>query len=177
MDISKIAHSAAHGNDHAAVRVLEKTPEPIDSRQAKDLSEVRISSKEKPMQLLKSSIQDKLNDLIAASLGRVKEPTGNRVAYDAEQTDSPKALADQVIGQSMSFFELFKKQHQGEDEAEVARKYMETVGKGVNHAFAEAREILGGLGVLKGDVASNVDQTRELIQQGMESFIAQFQSS
>ncbi len=41
---------------------------------------------------------------------------------------------------------------------------------GIEKGFAEAREILGGLNVLDGDIASNIDKTYDLVQKKLNDF-------
>ncbi|WP_292746763.1 DUF5610 domain-containing protein, partial [Methylophaga sp. UBA3191] len=43
--------------------------------------------------------------------------------------------------------------------------------------FKEARDILGGLKVLEGDIAGNIDKTYDLVQQGLQSFVENYQAS
>ena len=48
------------------------------------------------------------------------------------------------------------------------------IGGGIEQGFAEAREILDGLGVLQGDIANNIEQTYQRVQEGLQAFRAQF---
>jgi hypothetical protein len=52
---------------------------------------------------------------------------------------------------------------------------VETLQKGVDQGFKEARELLDGLKVLNGDIASNIDKTYDLVRQGYTDFIAAHQ--
>jgi hypothetical protein len=49
--------------------------------------------------------------------------------------------------------------------------FVKLIGGGIDKGFAEARQILDGLKVLEGDVASNVDKTYELVQAGLKAFV------
>ena len=49
---------------------------------------------------------------------------------------------------------------------------MDTISGGMEKGFKEARDILGGLKVLNGDIAGNIDKTYELVQKGYADFIA-----
>lgn len=83
---------------------------------------------------------------------------------------SPEATADRIIGYSTGLFEKFKEQHPNEDPATVEQKFMDTINKGITQGFAEAREILSGLGALQGDIAGNIDKTWDLVQTGLQKF-------
>ena len=49
---------------------------------------------------------------------------------------------------------------------------MNTVQKGVEQGFKEARGILEGFKVLNGDLSANIDKTYDLIQKGFADFAA-----
>lgn len=78
---------------------------------------------------------------------------------------------------STGFFELFKQQHPGESEADVLKNFMSVIGSGVDTGFKEALVILQGMGVLKGDIARNIDKTYALVQKSYADFAASFSVS
>lgn len=175
MDISQIAQPSAQGRGqaHTAEKSSERAKaESYHTDAVKDLPVVSIGFKEKPLALLLSSILDKINEFIAADLG--EEAVQN--AYASGLDVSPEATAERIVNLSTGFFEAFKKQHAGEDEAEVMQKFMDTIGKGIDRGFAEAREILDGLAALEGDVVSTIDQTYDQVQQGLANFRGQFEA-
>lgn len=176
MDISHIAHPSAHGR--AQAHFPEKLPdhaEAVDYRSdaVKELPVVSIGFKERPLALLMSSILDKINQYLAPEMG----DNAIQNAYDAGIDISPEATADRIVSLSTGFFEAFKQQHEDEDESEVLQKFMDTIGKGIEQGFTEAREILDSLGALEGDIASNIDKTYDLVQQGLTNFKAQFEDT
>ncbi|MCL6484445.1 MAG: DUF5610 domain-containing protein, partial [Janthinobacterium lividum] len=73
---------------------------------------------------------------------------------------------------STGFFDAYKKQNPGLDDATALSKFMDTISGGMEKGFKEARDILSGLNVLNGDLASNIDKTYELVQKGYADFIA-----
>ena len=73
---------------------------------------------------------------------------------------------------STGFFDAFKKQHAGEDEAGVLKLFMTTIRSGFEQGYNEARDILQGMGVLGGDIADNIAKTHELVLQGYADFEA-----
>ncbi len=115
--------------------------------------------------LLKSAIEH-LNNLLEPELG----PNAIQTAVDDGLDVSPEATAQRIVSLSTGFFEAFKAQHPGEDEAVVLERFMETIGRGIEQGFKEAREILDGLQVLEGNIASNIDKTYDLVQEGLNEF-------
>ncbi|MBT5370276.1 MAG: DUF5610 domain-containing protein, partial [Gammaproteobacteria bacterium] len=51
------------------------------------------------------------------------------------------------------------------------------IGGGIDQGFAEAREILDGLSVLEGDIATNIDATYDLVQEGLQAFIESYREN
>ncbi|MBT3719368.1 MAG: DUF5610 domain-containing protein, partial [Gammaproteobacteria bacterium] len=51
------------------------------------------------------------------------------------------------------------------------------IGGGIDQGFAEAREILDGLSVLEGDIATNIDATYDLVQEGLQAFIDSYREN
>ena len=57
---------------------------------------------------------------------------------------------------------------------EALVKFTDIISGGIAQGFAEARDILDGLQVLEGDIASNIDKTYDLVQTGLAAFIENF---
>ena len=55
-------------------------------------------------------------------------------------------------------------------EQEQADKFVQVIGGGIQTGFTEAREILDGLGVLEGDIETNIDKTYSIIQEELAAF-------
>ena len=77
---------------------------------------------------------------------------------------SPAKVAERILG--------FVGGHMAREAAEGAdseqlQKHMQAFRKGVEQGFADARKILDGLGVLNGQVAANIDDTYQRIQDGL----------
>jgi len=177
MEIPQIAQTRAHGR--AQAHTPEKLPEQAKSESnhseaAKHLPAVSIGFKDNPLALLLSRILDKMDEFVSADLG---EEESIQKTYESGLDVSPEATAERIVSLSTNFFEAFKQRHAGEDEGEVLKNFMDTIGSGIERGFAEAREILTGLGVLEGDVADSIDQTYEQVQTGLTNFWDQFDYS
>jgi hypothetical protein len=126
--------------------------------------DVSISAKNEPMQLLFKNAIENLNEVLKPQFGE------NAIQNAVNQDNTPEGTAERIVSLSTGFLDAFKAQHTGEDETSVVNKFMETIKKGIDQGFKEARNILQGLGVLQGDIASNIDKTYELVQQKLDAF-------
>ncbi len=115
--------------------------------------------------LLKSAING-INELLKPEFG------DNAIQAATAEDNTPAGTADRIVSLSTGFFESFKQQHVGEDAADVLSKFMATIRGGFESGAKEAQGILKGMGVLSGDIASNIDQTLTLVQQGYADFEA-----
>lgn len=84
---------------------------------------------------------------------------------------SPEKVAGRIIG----FIEqrLHSEQAAGADTGKL-QKLLDQARSGVEKGFAEARQILDGMGVLQGKVASDIDDTYQRIQDGFASLDQRF---
>lgn len=128
--------------------------------------EVAISSKNEPLALLLKSAITGINDLLKPEFGE------NALQNAVSQDNTPDGTAGRIVSLSTGFFEAFKKQHVGENEADVLKTFMATIRGGFEHGYNEARDILKGMNVLNGDIAGNIDKTHELVLKGYADFEA-----
>lgn len=92
-------------------------------------------------------------------------------AYESGIDVSPEATAERIVSFSTQLFSSYREQHPEMAVTELIRTFADTIGAGIEQGFSEAKEILGGLNVLQGDIADNIDKTYELVQLGLKSFI------
>ena len=128
--------------------------------------DVSINSGNEPLALLLQSAIAGINDLLKPEFGE------NAIQNAVDQDNTPDGTAGRIVSLSTGFFELFKQQHVGENEADVLKNFMATIRSGFEQGYGEARDILQGMNVLNGDVASNIDKTYELVQKGYADFEA-----
>jgi hypothetical protein len=127
---------------------------------------VAISSGNEPLALLYKSALTGINEALAPDFGP------NAIENATGQDNSPEGTAGRIVSLSTAFFDAFKAQNKGMDDEAVLQKFMDTIQGGVDQGFKEARGILDGLQVLKGDISSNIDKTYELVRQGLQDFAA-----
>ena len=135
---------------------------------------VSVGAKDQPMALLFKTVLEALKEHVDPILGT----NAIEEAYESGLDVSPEATAERIVSQSTAFFSAFQSQERNQDLTlqEQVDKFLEVIGGGIDQGFKEARDILGGLGVLEGDIASNIDKTYELVQQGLKDFAAAQQS-
>jgi hypothetical protein len=116
--------------------------------------------------VFKTSIEN-LNETLAPALG----PDAIRTGYASGLDVSPEATAGRIVSLSTALFDRYLESNPDKAFGTALQDFVELIRGGIEQGFAEAREILDGLGVLQGDLASNVDKTFELVQQGLQAFL------
>ena len=129
-------------------------------------SDVTISAANKPLELLYKSAIDSLNETLEPEFGTnaIQEAASSGMDF------SPEAVADRIVSFATSFFGAYTDRHGDEPQNEQLDSFMDLIGGAIEKGFSEAREILEGLSVLQGDIATNVDKTYDLIQQKLSDF-------
>jgi len=80
---------------------------------------------------------------------------------------SPEAVAQRITDFALGFFPMFAAEHPEMSEEEQITAFKEMVEGAIDQGFSEAMAILGNL---PGDVMDQVNETRDLIQQKLDSF-------
>lgn len=128
--------------------------------------DVSINSGNEPLALLLKSAIAGINDILAPEFGQ------NAIENAVSQDNTPEGTAGRIVSLSTAFFAAFKQQHSGETEADVLKNFMTTIRGGFEQGYREARDILEGMNMLSGDIASNIDKTYALVVQGYADFVA-----
>lgn len=128
--------------------------------------EVNLSSANEPMVLLYRAAIDAINEELAPSMG----DNAIQNAYDNNVDTSPEATADRIVSFATQFFSIHQQQNSSMDFNEQLDSFMSIIGGAIDQGFTEAKDILDGLNVLKGDIASGVDKTYSLVQEGLQAF-------
>jgi len=72
---------------------------------------------------------------------------------------------------STQFLGAFREQNPDLSEEESLNAFMDVIGSGIDQGFGEAKDILGGLNVLEGEVSDTIDTTYDLVQEGLQAFV------
>ena len=127
---------------------------------------VSIDAQSDPLKLAYQAAIDRINEEVAPFLGQYAIQRG----YESGLDVSPSGTADRIVNQSTRMFSAFQQQHAGEPNEAVVEKFVTTLTSGVERGFAEAKEILSGLGVLEGEIETNIDLTFDLVLYGLNEF-------
>lgn len=133
--------------------------------------EVSLGVKNEPLSLLYQTAIDAINEELEGDFGENSIQSGYEQGLDV----SPEATADRIVNFSTSLFPLYQQQHPELNESEQVEKFVDIISGGIDTGFAEAREILDGLGVLEGEIAENINKTYDLVQEGLQAFKKQFE--
>lgn len=128
---------------------------------------VAISAGNEPLALVLKSAITGINEELKGQFG------DNAIQNAAaSQDNSPEATAQRIVSLSTAFYDAYRQQNGLEDNAASREQFISTIRSGFEKGFAEAKDILDGLKVLKGDVASGIDKTFELVQKGYDDFLS-----
>ncbi len=133
--------------------------------------DVSLGIKSEPLALVYQTAIDSINKELESDLGENSIQRGYESGIDV----SPEATADRIVSFSTGLFSLYQQQHPKLSEQEQLDKFIDVISGGIDQGFSEAREILNGLGVLEGDIASNIDKTYDLVQEGLADFKQKFE--
>lgn len=150
----------------SAVAAQKESKSQLNASIVKASMDVAIESKNQPLALLYKSVIESLNEVLKADFG------DNAIQNALGQDNTPEGTAGRIVAMSTGFFEAYRLQHPGEDEGALLKHFMEVIQGGFEQGYGEARQILDGLGVLTGDIASNIEKTHELVLQGYADFQA-----
>lgn len=131
-------------------------------------AKVSIGAKDESLALLLKTAIDKINEALTPELGE----DAIQQAVDSGLDVSPEATAERIVSLSTAFYSAFKEQNPNDDESSSLDNFLNTIGGGIDKGFEQAREVLESLKVLEGDVASNINETYDLVQDKLAAFKA-----
>ncbi len=172
--LSSVSSSAAGKEEKVQPKDASATEMSVNDRTRLQLNasimqaslNVSIGSENEPLALLYKTAITNINEALKGQYG------DDAIQNAASQDNSAEATANRIVSLSTGFFDAFKKQNPDLDDDAALSKFMDTISGGMEKGFKEARDILGGLKVLGGDIAGNIDKTYELVQKGYADFIA-----
>jgi hypothetical protein len=175
MSISTLASTVAKPADGAgaeSVRPDKKITVQFEAKNQLNASivqaslEVSINTKNEPLALLYKTAITNLNEALKPQFGE------NAIQNATGQDNTPQGTAGRIVALSTGFFEAYKRRNPDQAPDIALKNFMDTIRGGMEKGFGEARDILKGLNVLGGDIASNIDKTYELVSQGYADFEA-----
>lgn len=129
--------------------------------------DVSISAGDNATALLYRSAIDNINEQLAPEFGP------NALQAAMQQDNSPEATAERILSQSTAFFDGYARQHPNQDPEALLNSFVSTIRGGFEKGYAEAANILSGLGVMGEDspIAAEIGKTFELVQKGYDDFL------
>lgn len=161
------AEEAHNQLPESALSGIEASKQALNASILKASAEVTLSAGNNSLSLLFKTAIENLNQVLAPEFGE----NAIQATADSGLDFSPQATADRIVSLSTAFFDKYADSHPEKDLETALNDFTKLIGSGIDKGFSEAREILDGLKVLEGDIASNVDKTYELVQSGIKSFI------
>lgn len=173
----------AHGNPELPEQASEKAVEVHQSRatlrqaqQADLVAHLFGDSEQTSNKALKITFQetiDKLNEILTAELGQTEfEPISEEALQSQGGMEywSPENTAKRIVDGSTAMLAAFQKANPDLEGEELINRFIDVIGNGITQGFDQAKGVLGDLNVLEGEVADNIEQTFQLVQQGLQAF-------
>jgi len=176
MAITPIHHSggAAAGplaKPEAKPMTPQQEAKAVHNRQILEAQEsLSLRSGNQSLQLTLRAAIDAINEHLAPEIG----PNAIERAQETGLDVSPEATAERIVSLTTGMFSRYQDIHGEMDTSTQAQNFVDIIRGGIEQGFAEAREILDGLGVLEGDIATNIDRTFSLVEEGLQSFLERF---
>jgi hypothetical protein len=177
-DKKESANMGQQVSELAHERKTEEVQESIYVSNKKQLNAAIIESSlkfnktigDQPLSLLLKTALQGINEALKA--GGIESSVED--AYESGVDFSPEATAERIVSFSTQFLGSFREQHPEMGEEESLTAFVKIISGGIDQGFGEAKDILGSLKVLEGEVTTNIDKTYELVQQGLQSFVDSF---
>lgn len=129
------------------------------------------SAGDQPLSLVLKTALQGINEALQASVEPDASITSVEDAYESGIDYSPEATAERIVSFSTQFLSAYREQNPEMSEEESLTSFMDVISGGIDQGFDEAKDILGGLNVLEGEVSTNIDKTYELVQEGLKLFV------
>ena len=183
-DVRSLAKSPENADNKAADKSISglaqdkkiaASPDSISVSSKKQLNAAIIESSlkynttvgDQPLALtLKAALQGINEALQASGVENNVEDT-----YESGVDFSPEATAERIVSFSTQFLGAFREQNPDMSKEESLNAFVDIISSGIDQGFDEAKEVLGGLNVLAGEVSENIDKTYELVQTGLQAFV------
>jgi len=175
-DVSEMAH--ARNAERKELKSAEKIQDSAATIVKKQMNaqilasavEVSVSAGDQPLSLVLKAALEGINEALKETMGDNAIQKG----YDAGLDVTPEATAGRIVSLSTAFFGKYQEMHPDMSQEEALTSFTDIISGGIDKGFAEARDILDGLGVLEGDIATNIDKTYALVQDGLKSFVENY---
>lgn len=129
---------------------------------------VSINAKEQSMALLYRHAIDAIDTELDAVLGENIQPEKKPVMGTWDF--SPAETAQRIVNVATAYFGLYQQQSSDKDVTTQLTTFVDKVSSAIDSGFKQANSSFKGLKALDDSLASGIEQTYELIQQGLAKF-------
>lgn len=157
-------------NQTEAVYDYAQTKKEQNSAIVRSQMDVSLKMGNEPMALLYKTALSAINE----ALDPTQETKPIQTAYDNQVDVSPEATATRIVSLATGFFHAFQQQNTDLAPEESLDKFMSIISGGIENGFKDARDILDSLSVLDGKIATDIDSTYDLVQEGLKHFVDNF---
>ncbi len=165
ISVNTRATPATASND-TAITASNRAKMQLNVSILQESASISLKSENDPLALVYKSAITSINEQLEADFGP------DAIQNAASQDNSPEGTAGRIVSLSTAFFSAFQQQHSELKGDDSLNSFMDTIKSGIEKGFKEARDILKGLNVLGGDIASNIDKTYDLVQKGLNDFVS-----
>jgi len=142
----------------------------LNSAIVRSQMEVSLKMGNEPMALLYKTALEAINKALDPTL----ETKPIQTAYDNQVDVSPEATAKRIVSLATGFYHAFQQQNPDMASEESLDKFMTIISGGIDQGFKDARDILESLSVLDGTIATDINSTYDLVQEGLNHFLMTF---
>jgi hypothetical protein len=131
------------------------------------------------LKLTFQAAMEKINEVLSAEFGITEGGTAP-ISEGALKTQggmeywTPENTAKRIVDGSTAFLAGFQAANPELEGEALMDRFIDVIGGGIAQGFDEAKGLLGDLDVLKGDIASNIESTFKLVQDGLQNFRNQY---
>jgi len=147
-----------------AARILSTDPEAPE--EAVTLSVNRRIDYAYTQRVLTDSVEDKLNTALEKAGLDMRAEDLLQEGLDV----TPEATAQRITEFAVSFYEGYKQNNADVEGEEQLSGFVDLVKGAVEEGFADAREVLEGIGRIPDQVSQDMDRTLELTMEGIDAF-------
>ena len=131
------------------------------------------------LKLTFQAAMEKINEVLSAEFGISEDgtaPISNEAlkAQGGMEYWTPENTAKRIVDGSTAFLSSFQAANPELEGEALMDRFIEVMSGGITQGFDEAKGLLGDLDVLKGDIASNIELTFKLVQDGLQNFRNQY---
>jgi len=128
--------------------------------------EVSLQAGNQSQALLFRTAIDRINEVLGPTEGE------QAIQKAAGQDNSPEATATRILAFTTGLYTAYAANHPDASQEQNAQDFVKLVRGGFEKGFNEAKDILQGLKVYEGDVATGIQKTYDLVQKGFDDFLA-----